>query len=244
MTPATFRRLIFPSLGIAPATDTVGGFSVFGDKVIAISVHADIAPVLRRLDEIGRNQAPFAIARALTDTAQEGRKAMTGRLAAVFDRPTPFTMRAIGIEAARKGKPQARIFVKDIQARYLLAEEIGGVRTPRAGQALVLPGKVRLNRYGNMPAGLLKRLHVMAGQPATRSAGVAYLPASAPANKAGIGGYFRRAAGHKLMRLTVFEAVAHYRARMQFRETVGAAVRGGIVARLRQRLGEAIASAR
>ncbi len=46
------------------------------------------------------------------------------------------------------------------------------------------------------------------------------------------------------MRLTVFEAAPRYRARMQFRETVGATVRGSIVARLRQRLAEAIASAR
>jgi hypothetical protein len=214
--------------------------------VIAISVHADIAPVLRRLDALRRQQLPFALARALTDSAHDAQLNMAQRLPDIFDRPTPFTMRAIGVQPARKGpNPRARVFVKDIQARYLRTEELGGARVPRQGQAFVLPGHVRLNRYGNMPPGLMKRLHLMAVQSkGTHDAGVAYLSAGVPGNKAGKSGYFRRRVGHRLQRLSVFRAIARYRARVHFRVRVKQAARRTIVGHLRKRLEQAIADAR
>ena len=55
----------------------------------------------------------------------------------VFDRPTPFTRRGVGYRPAYKNRPVARVFIKDIQARYR-TREYGGVRMPRK-RALVLP---------------------------------------------------------------------------------------------------------
>lgn len=164
------------------------------------------------------------------------------------------------------------VTLRPIQAKYLTHEEIGGTRTPaeatrKPGQALLLPGKtLPLDAYGNIPVGAIARLQqqATANQRARRRAAsiaafkgakaaratvnddntVVFLARDLPGNRAGIGGFFRRLAGHKLTRLTTFEAATHYTPRMHYHEQVVQAVRATWPTAMRRRLYAALASAR
>lgn len=142
--------------------------------------------------------------------------------------------------------------------------------TRKAGSALVLPGKgMTLNQFGNIPDGTLRTLkaesklnqrkrrrRVMAAGfkklgkdvqgpiEATDADGVIFLAATVAANKAGIGGYFRRLAGGHLTRLTAFEPETHYKARMSYHARVKATFLTTWVPAMARRFAEAIASAR
>ncbi|MFL9926012.1 hypothetical protein PQR62_17175 [Herbaspirillum lusitanum] len=95
-------------------------------------------------------QIPFAAAKGLTATAKDAQGKLTSALPNQLDRPTPFTMKAFGIEPATKQKLYAKVFVKQDQLKYLGFQIAGGVRTP-VRRALVVPKGVRLNQYGNRP---------------------------------------------------------------------------------------------
>ncbi|MDT7953502.1 MAG: hypothetical protein RQ966_18525, partial [Acetobacteraceae bacterium] len=183
----------------------------------------------------------------------------------IFDRPTAFTRNAVVAPrelAATKDRLEAIVTLRPIQAKYLLHEEIGGTRTPaentrKPGAALVLPGKtLPLDAFGNIPSGALRQLKrdAAANRRARRKRAAAtridetntvvYLPAGAPGNQAGIGGFFRRLAGHALTRLTAFAAEEHYTPRFGYHARVERAARAAWPAAIRQRLAEAIATAR
>ena len=83
-------------------------------------------------------------------------KAVEKRIATTFDRPTPYTQRAVYVRPASKSKLYAEVGIKDRQARYLEIQETGGTRQPK-GRAIVLPVGARLNKYGNMPKGAVGR---------------------------------------------------------------------------------------
>ena len=175
--------------------------------------------------------------------------------------------------AATRDSLVATVTLRDIQAKYLTPEEQGGTRTPadntrKPGQALVLPGKgLDLDSYGNIPNGTLRRLRAQAKAerrarrkraalsrkqaedqakppPVNDADTIVFLPAGAPGNKAGIGGYFRRVAGHGLQRLTAFEAETHYHARMGYHARVQHVFAATWSAALVRRLHDALASAR
>lgn len=118
--------------------------------MITVSFSTEFDKLAVILGDFGKKQLPFAAALALTRTAQDTRDAITVNLPKTFDRPTPFTRQGIGITTATKETLTATIFVKDVQAEYLRLEELGGTRKPK-GQALVLPGGIKLNQYGNIP---------------------------------------------------------------------------------------------
>ncbi|EHL97720.1 hypothetical protein HMPREF9946_04003 [Acetobacteraceae bacterium AT-5844] len=108
----------------------------------------------RKLDDLAKKQVPFAAAQALNETAQMAQISVRRQLPSIFDRPTPFTMNAIGIQRATKGRLEARVFVKDKQAEYLKVQEDGGTRIPKK-RAILLPRAIRLNQYGNMARGAI-----------------------------------------------------------------------------------------
>lgn len=114
-------------------------------------------------------QFRFACAKALTDTVVVVRDAMPNEAAGVFDRPTAFTRQGFYMQRATKDTLQASAGVKDRQAQYLSYQVEGGERAP-ARKALRLPGEVELNEFGNMPAGLVRKLieRAKAGKRATK----------------------------------------------------------------------------
>lgn len=94
---------------------------------------------------------------ALNDTAQDVKEAEELEIEREFDRPTPFTKKALYLRRATKSRLTSEVGVKRVQAEYLKRQVAGGVRRPR-GRALLMPGSVRLNKYGNMPKGAVKRM--------------------------------------------------------------------------------------
>lgn len=124
-----------------------------------LSVKADLAKAMGYLNIVEREQIPFVTALALTTAAKRAQSRITDDLEVIFDRPRPFTEKAIGVIAAKKGPaPQAKVFLKRIQAGYLGLNISGGRRTPTK-RAIVVPGPaIRRNKFGNMPRNAIKRL--------------------------------------------------------------------------------------
>lgn len=103
-------------------------------------------------------QMPFAIAKALTDTAKDVQTELMRTMPQVLDRPTKFTQRAFGVEKATKRSLQSRVFIKRIQAEYLRWQVEGGTRRD-SGKGFGVPRKRKRNQYGNIPGrrkGLVK----------------------------------------------------------------------------------------
>jgi hypothetical protein len=131
--------------------------------VIRINVSSDVARLTSHLRQLEAKQIPFATASALTAVAKQAQASETARLPNIFDRPTPFTMRAIGITAARKSDLTASVFVKPLQARYLELEETGGVRKAVSGKSLPVPMGIPLNTYGNIARNKISQLAAKPG---------------------------------------------------------------------------------
>ncbi|WP_374572554.1 hypothetical protein [Phenylobacterium sp.] len=123
-----------------------------------LSLRAEYRALSRNLTLIEERQLPFAIAQATTALAKHVAKAETDALPSVFDRPSPFTMRAFAVKAARKDNPVAIVFAKDIQARYLEPFLSGGRQVLGSKRAILKPRNIALNAYGNLPRGKLAAL--------------------------------------------------------------------------------------
>ena len=107
-------------------------------------------------------QAPEVLAKTLNNLAFSTRDYLTGTMPQYIDRPNPFTMRALAVTKADKGKLQSRVYVRPTQASYLVWQIEGGIEYP-AKRALVIPWSVKRNRYGNMPSGKVQQLLGTAG---------------------------------------------------------------------------------
>ena len=141
--------------------------------MLTINVKHNIDAVVSRLNDLQRRHVPSAIARALTSTAKEVRKAEVEEMKRVFDRPTPFTLHSLDLKPAWKADLTAKVWFKDLNRpeHYLVPQIRGGERLPkrfeehlrRAGilpkdQVAVPGGGARLNKYGNMSAGQITQI--------------------------------------------------------------------------------------
>jgi hypothetical protein len=116
-----------------------------------------------------QRQIKFATAKALTRTAVRIQEAETRAIEKSFDRPISFTKRAIGIAPATTANLEARVFVKDRQAKYLEPQIMGGSRGIKTferrfnskggsgGYWVPGPG-VKLNASGNIPLNTIKQI--------------------------------------------------------------------------------------
>jgi hypothetical protein len=176
--------------------------------------------------------------------------------------------------AATKARLVSTVTLRPIQAQYLAPEDAGGERTPGmntrkpGAAALILPGKgLQLDQFGNIPDGTLRLLKQQAAAEQGRrrkrqrqkkangpaaappaavdqSNTVVFLDKNAVANKAGIGGYFRRLTGGHLTRLTAFEPETHYKPRFGYHALVEKVAIGTWAPAMLRRLQAAITSAR
>ena len=126
-------------------------------NTLTISVRSNLKQIERSLSAFAYKQVPFATAQALTTLAKQVKEAEVKNLSTHLDRPTPFTLRSMGIKRARKGYPEAVIFVKDIQARYLTPVEFGGKQVLNS-KAVIRAVHATLNQYGNIPRTALARI--------------------------------------------------------------------------------------
>lgn len=174
-------------------------------------------------------QIPFALALGLTTAAQKAKGAVERQIDRAFDRPTPFTRRAVGITRATKTTLSATVFIKDAQAAYLFRQEVGGQRRP-VKRALLIPVGAKLNQYGNLSQNQLKRLLT---RPDTFSGTIG-----------GVGGIWQRQKLGSPKLLIAFAPHAEYEPRFGFVDTVEASVRATIADDLREAWARATASAR
>lgn len=108
-----------------------------------------------------QKQVDFAVAVALTKTAQSIKAAIPAALDATFDRPTPFTKNGTYLKAAKRDNLVAEVGFRDVQAKYLKLQAEGGTYQP--GEAGIrLPGNIQLNAFGNIPRGLIGKLKAAA----------------------------------------------------------------------------------
>ncbi len=130
--------------------------------MIKIDVRADLKKLQRSLNDLANKQIPYASALALTETAKKVQAEETRAIAGLFDNPTPFTLRSIGVVPATKGRMQAVVFMRDIAASYLAPYEFGGAHALGAKKGLLVPKDVPVNQYGNLTRNKLKQLKARA----------------------------------------------------------------------------------
>jgi len=146
---------------------------------ITIDVRSNIADVARNLELYQKEQLPFATALALTETAKDIRVAQRKEMRDVFDRPTPFTLNSLFLQAATKRKMTAVVWLKDSgrgganPTNYLTPQIFGGTRNAKAfeialrrsrhaaglGPFFAVPGSAaKLDAYGNMSRGQIVQI--------------------------------------------------------------------------------------
>lgn len=160
------------------SSDRLGlqGFFVLRSSM-KISIKSNIDKAVASMRDFPRNQLPFAIASALTKTAQDVLDAEKREMKDVFDRPTPYTMDSFYIRPASKTKLVASVGIKDFAGKgtpaikFLSAQINGGARKQkrfeRALQSVgalpsgyyAVPGSgAKLDAYGNLDRGLIVQL--------------------------------------------------------------------------------------
>lgn len=143
-----------------------------------LSIAVDPGNVLgRQLTELERKQLPFAMVRALNDTAYETRQEWAETMPRVFDRPTPLTQRAVVYRKASRDRLTAEVYVRDEAfkgtppSKYLEAQVMGGSRRQTgkerklanagllpAGHFVVPGAGAELDAYGNLSLGQVNRI--------------------------------------------------------------------------------------
>ncbi|AKO96820.1 hypothetical protein MALG_01644 [Marinovum algicola DG 898] len=202
------------------------------------TIEADFHAAERLLSDLGRRQLPFAAAMTLNDVAADVKEDEARGIEETFDRPAPFTKRGLYLRRASKSRLAAQVGVKPVQSGYLGVQAKGGVRRPK-GRALVVPVKMRRNKYGNMAKGAVKRAAAKRDVfVASRSSGRSrHLPPGLYQRSRG-----KRGGSPKM--LVAFEASASYRKRWDFQGRAQKKASAVAQAHFSRRLAEAIRTAK
>lgn len=123
-----------------------------------LDISADFRGLTRRLDAFAQRQVPYGAALAVNDLAKQVQAAEVENLRTVFDNPTPFTLKSVGVRKATKATLTAVLYVRDVAAAYLLPYEVGGPHALGTKRGLLVPKNAPLNAYGNLPRNLLRSL--------------------------------------------------------------------------------------
>lgn len=193
------------------------------------SLSKDISKLTSKLDDLGRKQLPFATSLALNEVAKNAQQRAQRRMRTDLDRPTPFTIRGVRVRRSSKTKLQAEVYIQEIQAEYLQYAVKGGKRRP-AKRALVVPVKLKLNKYGNIPRRKIQTLLSRDDVFVVRDS-----------DKAGI---YQRMKSGKLKMLVAFESSADYERRWPFFDIVIKEAKKRIEPAMRAALARAIATAK
>ena len=135
------------------------GPTSWGCVLVTVGVNVNMKAVMRQLNDLQKKRIPSAIAKGLNLTGEDINKRLIRSMPNYIDNPTPFTLRGFGLTFATKTNPRARVFIKNLQAKYLIWQIEGGVRSARGrGTGVPTPNR-KLNQYGNIPgrrSGLVK----------------------------------------------------------------------------------------
>lgn len=126
---------------------------------------------------MSKRQIPFALKNAINKTTTQTKTDLEAKMRSVFDRPTPWTMKSLRIVYAKKNKLSGAVQVKDkankgTPAAFYLRRLIKGTPRPQKGferwlrhKGLLRQGQyalpatgMRLNKYGNITAGMHRKI--------------------------------------------------------------------------------------
>ncbi|MCG7520857.1 hypothetical protein [Ruegeria sp. Ofav3-42] len=173
-------------------------------------VQSDLKNVLANLNDVERNQVPFASSLALNWTGEEVLAENQELMRRVFDRPVRWTLNAFRLERSNKRKLSASVERKSLPGRkfYLEVESEGGPRKRTGIESLIIQnmnyrGRVeaivptknaKRNAAGNVSRAQMNR--IVAGVKSQRNGGAAAASTGARTRKRV--GYFVAPAGSKL----------------------------------------------
>lgn len=236
---------------------------------MGFALTSNMDAVLSRLETVSTRQLPFAMSRALNDTAEDVRNAEIATMQRVFDRPTPYTLNAFQIRPSNKGNLVAIVEQKAQASRrdYLKREAIGGPRNSTAIESLlrsrlpyagiltaILPAdNARLDKYGNWSSGqrneVISAIGAMRDSTSNRSAASTkrkknpskfFLPTSGLPPA-----IYERTGGGQLKVILAFTSEAPtYTPRFPFQETARTTAQAQFPLNLAIRFGDAMNSAR
>lgn len=236
------------------------------------SISSNIAEVEASMQRVMSQQLPFALSRAINDTADSVIEAEQVEMSRVFDAPTPFTMNALMARKSSKDNLVAEVRTKDTVGRrhYLSVETEGGPRGAKAFETLiarragvsmhiaaVLPADAaRIDQYGNWSMGQINQ--VLSGLGAHRDGAANTTKASAkrakprgrgsyfvPRNGGLSPGVFHRDASGVLHHIATFVSAAPvYTPIFKFDEVAQSTANRVMPGHLARRLSEALATAR
>lgn len=186
--------------------------------MISIQIKADTKRVKRFLSKVQKKQIPFATAKAITQTLNVAKKDVIKQLDKDIDRPVPFTRRGFRVDGANKKTLTGRLFILPKQNEYLKFQIFGGVRMPKGVSLALRPakpgaGRIRLNRFGNIPPAQMARAQLAKGAFSATIGGVAGIWKAPTKTKSG-----KLRKGSRMQLLLAYERQAVYRPRYRFFE--------------------------
>ncbi|WP_282130134.1 hypothetical protein [Roseobacter litoralis] len=212
-----------------PGVSSTPGGLMFLGVPMSWNITNNIKEVQRGLNDATRKQIPFAASVAINSVLNDIKRNFEKRLRRVLNNPTPFTLKAVAVRRANKRTLTGTVFIKDIQAGYLKWLEDGGRRQPNR-RAILVPVRQRVNKYGNLPRGAVRRTLAKA----TTFSG-------APKGKPGAAGVYQRVGKgrtSKLKLLLHYADAARYKPRLGFnssaRRTAEARLPGAMLSAIRK----------
>lgn len=201
-----------------------------------IRIDIDTRQFSASMRQVAEQRLPVAAKGALTDAAFAARTELVRETPRVFDRPTPFTMRAWWATPAKGASPSgmhSEVSALPRQSAYLGYQVHGGQRGPgdpgASARSVPVPGrKAKRNQYGSMPRGYLR---------AAIGRGSAFV-----ARRGGLLGVWQRQddEGGRPVLLAALKGKARYQPRFPFLSIVERAVAKTLPSAFRRRLAEAL----
>lgn len=115
---------------------------------MSIDIRQQAVAIKRAVNDIARNQVPYAASRSLNQIAEAIRDQTQQRMPRVFEAPVRFTLNSLYVRRSSKTNLEAQVGIKDIQARYLRTQERGGGRRHTRFEArLYFAGVLRDGEY-------------------------------------------------------------------------------------------------
>lgn len=204
---------------------------------MAKTLDIDLTTDLGRVEEWAgtlRKQMPFAISKALNDTAFDARTSLGGATKQFFDRPTAFTQKGFGVEKSSKRDLEVIVGTEVKRARYIRTQITGGARSQKGFERLFLgqiaetgqipsnaqfipTSLVKLNASGNVSLATLKR--IKQGLSTTNARGGFFV--GTPRGGDRPPGIYRRSREQLFPYFIAIDQAAQYRPRFPMLDVVG-----------------------